>query len=77
MKIIKYNHLIANLPIFHNCHRITQAFKKLETEGFQLTTELVVAFIPYRTHHTNRFGMYELRERKLEPIDNGVTFDFD
>lgn len=26
LKIIKYNHLVANLPIFHNCHTMTQAF---------------------------------------------------
>jgi TnpA family transposase len=77
LKIIKYNHMIANLLIFHNCHTITQAFKELEAEGFQLTPELLAAFSPYRTHHTNRFGTYELRERELEPIDYGVTFHLD
>lgn len=74
LKIIKYNHLIANLLIFHNCHTITQALKELEAEGMQFTPELLCAFSPYRTHHTNCFAMYELRERKLEPIDYGVTF---
>lgn len=74
LKIIKYNHLIANLMIFHNCHTMTQAFKELEAEGMKLTPELAAAFSPYRTHHTNRFGMYELRERNLAPIDYGVTF---
>lgn len=34
LKIIKYNHLIANLLIFHNCHTITQSFK--EREGGRL-----------------------------------------
>jgi len=75
LKIIKYNHLIANLLIFHNCHTITQALKELEAEGFQLTPEILDGLSPYRTHHTNRFGMYELRERKLEPINYGVKFD--
>ena len=37
LKIIKYNHLIANLLIFHNCHTMTQALKELEAEGMQLT----------------------------------------
>ncbi len=74
LKIIKYNHLIANLMIFHNCHTMTQAFKELEAEGIKLTPELAASFSPYRTHHANRFGMYELRERDLEPIDYGVTF---
>jgi len=31
---------------------------------------------PYRTH-PNRFGMYELRERKLGPVDYGVTFQME
>ena len=74
LKIIKYNHLVANLLIFHNCHTMTQAFKELEAEGMQLTPELLAAFSPYRTHHANRFGMYELRDRKLGPIDYGATF---
>ncbi len=74
LKIIKYNHLIANLMIFHNCHTMTQALKELEAEGMKLTPELAAAFSPYRTHHANRFGTYELRERDLEPIDYGVTF---
>ena len=33
LKIIKYNHLIANLLIFHNCRAITLALKELETKG--------------------------------------------
>lgn len=43
----------------------------------QLTPELIAAFSPYRRHHANRFGMYELRERILEAIDYGVTFDLE
>jgi len=74
LKIIKYNHLIANLLIFHNCHTMTQALKELEAEGMQLTPELLAGFSPYRTHHANRFGMYDLRERELGPIDYNVSF---
>lgn len=50
LKVIKYNQLIANLVIFHNCHTITLALKELESEGIQLTPELLAAFSPYRTH---------------------------
>ena len=39
LKIIKYNHLIAKLRIFHNCRAITLALKELETEGVRLTLE--------------------------------------
>jgi TnpA family transposase len=28
LKVIKYNHLVANLVIFHNCQTLTQALKE-------------------------------------------------
>jgi TnpA family transposase len=74
LKIIKYNHLIANLVIFHNCHSITQALKELEAEGMKLTQELIAGFSPYRTSHLNRFGLFELKERHPLPIDYGIMF---
>lgn len=74
LKVIKYNHLIANLVIFHNCHTITQALKELEAEGMSLTPELLAAFSPYRTHHLNRFGLFELKERYPPPVDYDVGF---
>ena len=74
LKIIKYNHLIANLVIFHNCHSITQALKELETEGMKLTPELIAGFSPYRTSHLNRFGLFELKERYPLPVDYGIMF---
>ena len=75
LKIIKYNHLIANLVIFHNCHTITQALKELEAEGMKLTPELIAGFSPYRTSHLNRFGLFDLKERYPLPIDYGVMFE--
>ena len=74
LKIIKYNHLIANLVIFHNCHTITQALKELEAEGMKLTPELIASFSPYRTSHLNRFGLFELKERYPLPVDYGIMF---
>jgi TnpA family transposase len=74
LKVIKYNHLIANLVIFHNYHTITQALKELEAEGMSLTPELLAAFSPYRTHHLNRFGLFELKERYPPPVDYAVGF---
>ncbi len=71
LKIIKYNHLIANLLIFHNCHTMTQTLKTLQDEGMVLTPEILKALSPYRQHF-NRFGMFELRERDVEPIDYEV-----
>jgi TnpA family transposase len=74
LKIIKYNHLIANLVIFHNCHSITQALKELEAEGMKLTPELIAGLSPYRTSHLNRFGLFELKERYPLPVDYGIMF---
>jgi len=74
LKIIKHNHLIANLLIFHNCRTLTLALKELETEGMRLMPELLGALTPYRTHHINRSGAYELRERKPTSVDYGTTF---
>ena len=69
LKIIKYNHLVSNLVIFHNCHTITQALKELQTDGMKLTPELLAGLSPYRTHHLNRFGLYEMKERHPLPVD--------
>ncbi len=47
LKVIKYNHLIANLIIFHNCKSMTQALKELQDEGMALTPEILRALSPY------------------------------
>jgi len=75
LKIIKYNHLISNLVIFHNCHTITLALKELEKEGMRLTPELLAGFSPFRTHHLNRFGLYDLKDREPDPVDYGIRFE--
>ena len=75
LKVIKYNHLIANLVIFHNFQTITQALKELEAEGMTLTPELLAGFSPYRTSHLNRFGLFELKERNPPPVNYGIRFE--
>ena len=74
LKVIKYNHLIANLLIFHNCKSMTQALKELQDEGLTLTPEILQALSPYR-QHPSRFGRYELRERMAEPVDYDVRLE--
>jgi len=74
LKVIKYNHLIANLLIFHNCKSMTQALKELQDEGMVLTPEILRALSPYR-QHPSRFGMYELRDREAETIDYDVRLE--
>ena len=74
LKVIKYNHLIANLLIFHSCKSMTQALKELQDEGMTLTSEILQALSPYR-QHPSRFGTYELRERETGPVDYDVRLD--
>ena len=74
LKVIKYNHLIANLLIFHNCKSMTQALKELQEEGMVLTPDILRALSPYR-QHPSRFGMYELRDRETAPVDYDVRLD--
>ena len=74
MKVIKYNHLIANLAIFHNCHTITLALNELEAQGWRLTPELLASFSPFRTHHLNRLGLHNLKHREPPAVDYGSRF---
>lgn len=74
LKVIKYNHLIANLLIFHNCKSMTEALKEMQEEGMALTPDILRALSPYR-QHPSRFGMYELRDSEVGPIDYDVRLD--
>ncbi|MDE1465851.1 Tn3 family transposase [Spartinivicinus poritis] len=74
-KIIKYNHLVANLVILHNVNNMTRVLNELKKEGFDITTELVAGLAPYRTYHLNRFGDYSLHlGRQIEPMNFQTTF---
>jgi TnpA family transposase len=59
-KFIKYNHLVANLLAFHNVVAITNAFRRMEAEGFEVRDECVAELSPYQTERINRFGHYAL-----------------
>jgi TnpA family transposase len=75
VKIVKYNHLVANLIVFHNVQSMTQAFREIEEEGeIQLTPELLALFSPYRTNHIGRFGTYDLRDRDVGDLEYDFRF---
>jgi TnpA family transposase len=57
-KFIKYNHLVANLLVFHNLVNMTQAMQKMDRDGHLVSDELASALSPYPTEHINRFGNY-------------------
>lgn len=72
-KIIKYNHLVANLVILYNVDEMTRVLDELLQEGYPIDEELLQAFSPYRTEHINRFGSYTLdSDRKVSPLNYNI-----
>jgi TnpA family transposase len=74
-KIIKYNHLVTNLLIYHNVVNMSRALARLATEGHQVTpdADALAAISPYQTEHINRYGSYKLRlDRTPEPLDEAL-----
>jgi TnpA family transposase len=57
-KFIKYNHLVANLLVFHNLVGMTRAMQKMQADGHLVSDELAASLSPYPTEHINRFGNY-------------------
>ena len=66
-KIIRYNHMVANLVVFHNVVSMTQVLQALIDEGYPVTPEIIARLSPYKTEHINRFGQYELRFDHVPP----------
>jgi len=69
-KMIKYNHLLANIVIFHNVVDMTGILRSLNQEGYPLTRDDIAALSPYLTGHIKRFGDYWIDlERIPEALD--------
>ena len=66
-KIIRYNHLVANLVVFHNVVSMTRVLQELVDAGYVVTPEIITRLSPYKTEHINRFGHYELRFDHVPP----------
>jgi TnpA family transposase len=74
-KIIKYNHLVANMVILNNVQNMTRVLKTLQEEGHTIDEDLLKALAPYRKAHINRFGDYLLDlSRKVDPLDYKIRF---
>jgi len=60
--MVKYNHLVANLLIFHTVVGMTRALESLAADGHgtAITSEALAGTSPYLNEHLNRFGSYEL-----------------
>ncbi len=61
-KMVKYNHLVANLLIFHTVVGMTRALDSLTADGHAaaITPDALAGTSPYLNEHLNRFGSYEL-----------------
>ena len=61
-KMIKYNHLVANLLIFHTVVRMTKALEATAGDGHHdaISEGALAGLSPYQTEHINRFGHYVL-----------------
>ncbi|WP_066706969.1 Tn3 family transposase [Curvibacter delicatus] len=69
-KVVKYNHLVANMIILHNVAGMSRVLKELREEGTEITPEVLAGLAPFRTAHINRYGDYTLDfRRKSEPLD--------
>lgn len=60
LKIIRFNHLLANMLIFHTVVHQTKAVNKLRADGIEIPNEILTGMSPYWTEHLNRFGMFQL-----------------
>jgi len=60
--MVKYNHLVANLLIFHTVVGMTRALDSLVADGHgaAVIPEALAGTSPYLNEHLNRFGSYEL-----------------
>jgi TnpA family transposase len=66
-KIIRYNHLLANMLIFHAVVYQTKGINKLLHQGIQIAPEILSGLSPYWREHLNRFGMFPLDMKKMMP----------
>ncbi len=65
-KIIKFNHLLANMLIFHTVVYQTKAINKLRALGINIPDEILAGLAPYWRDHINRFGIFTLNMDKIE-----------
>jgi TnpA family transposase len=73
-KLIKYNHLLANLVILHNVQTVTQVINELSDEGTTVDSKTLSLMSPYLTAHINRFGDYRIDpERKPSPFRHNLN----
>ena len=75
-KVVKYNHLVANMIILNNVHRMSRVLKDMQQAGtFKIGDQMLAALSPHRTIHINRFGGYLMDlARAVEPMNTKIRF---
>lgn len=73
-KIIKYNHLVANLLILHNVATMTKTLGELMHKGYSIDDRILAKLSPFRRRNINRFGFYVVNmEREVEPMEFTIS----
>lgn len=73
-KIIKFNHLVANMLVFHTMTHQTKIVNKLRAQGTHIPDETLSALSPYWREHLNRFGKHTLdMDKETIDIDYELT----
>lgn len=76
-KVIKYNHLVANLVILHTLVTMSEALQQMANDGHTIDPAVLACFSPYQTEHINRFGEYELRSgQETTPLEPALNITF-
>ena len=59
--MIKYNHLVANLLVFHTAVGMTRALENMAADGFAdaISPEALTTLSPYQTEHCPAGAGYE------------------
>lgn len=71
-KIIRFNHLLANMLIFHTVVYQTKAINKLRANHLQIPDEVLAGLSPYWREHLNRFGIFQL---DMEKTASEIEYD--
>ncbi|GLQ91664.1 Tn3 family transposase [Dyella acidisoli] len=71
-KLIRYNHVVANMIMYHNVQQMQRVLVELRQEGWDITPEMLEALGPYRTQHINRLGQHDVDTgRPIEALRAG------
>jgi len=76
-KVIKYNHLVANMVVLYNVQWMSRKLKELQEKELPVDADVLAVLSPYRREHINRLGDYLLDlGRRGPPLDPSIDFLF-